>query len=184
MSAGVSADLSDAGWYLSISVAYRKSFRVLWKNAFESKPRSEWDDWVLVGPLAFLIGHSLEMVLKGLILCIPGRSAPKTHDLEKLLTEFNKTELPPILDGVLENITAPKWFQVANPNSTDQEAAAMFSRHHVHFFLINKLYNRPFPSRYPTSDGVVPFEPAALDAIAGSLQCLLSEKIAYPKVTI
>lgn len=175
----MSSEPNDPIWFFKISRSYYRAFELLWRTEFESRGAEEWDEGVLVYPVGFLLGHTIEMSLKGLIL-VSGGPAPKGsdgHDLEGLFSRVAIADVVPPMEAALQSIGVPAWFMHANPSVSASEATDLFRRHHLHIALLNRNYSSPYSVRYPNENGFLPFEPVALHAIANVLLSQLEREL-------
>ncbi len=159
--------------FLGISQAYLHAFQVIWKEEFASQNRFNWDVALLFHPVSHLLGVSVETALKGLISCY-GKQIPRTHDLEKLLKEVTGEDLLQRLDLALFELPVPEDILEANPKQTKGEIEGFYRAHYFHFEMLNRLYNRPYATRYPVLGGhVLP------DALAvGKMAAVLLDRLA------
>ncbi|WP_298306233.1 hypothetical protein [Flavobacterium sp.] len=70
---------------------------------FALKEKTKWSDYNVIQPILFNFYHSLELLMKGIIVLKNGKNSDKSHNLEKLFFKVSKIGInSPILLEKLE----------------------------------------------------------------------------------
>ncbi|WP_170363340.1 HEPN domain-containing protein [Ruegeria arenilitoris] len=154
--------------FAGISEKYLQAAKILWKSEFENQNRVNWDLALIFHPLSQLLGVALETSLKGLIAC-RSEVPPKTHSISKLFQKLGDHDLEKRIEAQLQNLSVPKEIQEANNSMDIQELTEAYRRHHIHVDLLDRVYDRPFMSRYPILGGHSLPDAIALIAIADTV---------------
>ena len=137
--------------FLEISKSYYAAFDIIWDAEFSTKHWFYWDKDLILGPISQLLGVALETACKGLLVCA-GEKSPKTHDLDKLFSKLDDDTLKVGLDDVLRAVTVPRSLIESNKGKPLCEVTRIYRTPSFHIHALNRVYDRPFVSRYPVLD--------------------------------
>ncbi len=157
--------------FAGISESYLKAFQVLWKNEFETKNAFYWDKSLIFHPVSQLLGVALETSIKGLLVLRNGK-ANWIHDIEELFGSLDDPILCGKIEQKLQSITVPSIYYDIKKDKDRADVEATHRRHGFHIQLLNRVYDRPFASRYPVLGGHSLPDPVAIEVI---IQVLLNE---------
>lgn len=161
--------------FQQISDAYAEAFDVIWNAEFKDKNRFHWNKNLIFHPISQTLGVALETSIKGLLICRTGK-AKKTHDLEKLFRNLNDAELEKEIAESLSKITAPEAYFLLNSEKSKQEVSDFYRSAEIQIQLLNRVYDRPFASRYPVLGGHSLPDPEAVRVICAVICNVLRDE--------
>jgi len=162
--------------FARISDSYSRAIHILWTAEFADKHPFHWDKSLIFHPLSHLLGVGLEAAIKGLLAC-RGVKVPRTHNLEKLLSTLNDNNVEERFSNCLQDLSVPQELFESNKDKPREEIEAMYRRHHIHVHLLNRLYDRPYATRYPVLGGHALPDSIAIQRITQTAQQVLSDEI-------
>jgi hypothetical protein len=138
--------------FAGIANSYFNAFDIIWLSNFEQVHPFHWDKSLIFHPISNLLGVCIETSIKGLLVC-RGLNCPRTHNIEKLLNLLGDNELELTIAKDLSGLSIPEEVRDANSDKDRPTLEAMYRRHHYHIHMLNRVYDRPFASRYPVLGG-------------------------------
>ena len=159
--------------FAHISENYIKAASAILKSELEGKHPFHWDMGLIFHPLSNLFGVAIETSIKGLLVC-RDRSVPKSHNLKKLYSLLDDASLTSALISDLQSVPVPRAIMDANPKRSVAELEAFYRQPHFHIEMLNRVYDRPFATRYPVLGGHSLPDPTALHLVSTRIWRVLS----------
>jgi len=134
--------------FYQISKDYLRAFDIIWQAEFADKHWFYWDKFLIISPVAHLMGVSLETAIKGRLACCG--PFPTVHDLVELLNLLQDESLEnECKEAFLALDRAQIIFNMADPNPDPDALEKAYRSHLYHVRTLNALYGKPYATRYP-----------------------------------
>ena len=161
--------------FAQISEKYLQAAKIIWEAEFANRHRFYWDKLLILRPLSQLVGVSLETSLKGLIAC-RGIDNSKTHSISKLFEILDDPNLEAEISALLQNVELPEELVEVNEHLEADELAKLYRTLGIHVDLLDRVYDRPYVSRYPYLGSHAAPDIEALMIVIQALQLRLREE--------